>query len=196
MYYSLYGHMRTMSEEIAKGLEESGCEVKIYQIPETLSTQVVDLMHGVPQSKFVEEHPLVPFDDFPKADGYLFGIPTRFGMMPAQWKAFWDRTGQMWVKGQLIGKPAGVFFSTGSLGGGQETTALTTITQLVHHGMLFVPMGYSTPLLSNLTEIHGGSPYGAGTLSGPHGDRSVSDLEKEMARHHGKHFGSIVNKFK
>ena len=95
---------------------------------------------------------------------------------------------------QLIGKPAGVFFSTGTQNGGQETTALTFVTQLTHHGMLFVPMGYSTPLLFDLTELHGGSPYGSGTIAAGDGSRQPSEHEKKVAVHHGEHFGKIVAK--
>ena len=95
---------------------------------------------------------------------------------------------------QLIGKPAGVFFSTGTQNGGQETTALTFVTQLTHHGMLFVPMGYSTPLLFDLNELHGGSPYGSGTIAAGDGSRQPSELEKKVAVHHGEHFGKLVAK--
>ena len=95
---------------------------------------------------------------------------------------------------QLIGKPAGVFFSTGTQNGGQETTALTFVTQLTHHGMLFVPMGYSTPLIFDLTELHGGSPYGSGTIAAGDGSRQPSEHEKKVAVHHGEHFGKIVAK--
>jgi len=195
VYYSLYGHVRTMAEEVAKGVKQSGCDVKIYQVPETLPKEIIDLMKGVPQSNFFDKHPLIPFDDFPKPDGFLFGMPTRFGMMPAQWKALWDRTGQFWAKGSLVGKPAGLFFSTGSLGGGQETTALTAVTQLTHHGMLFVPLGYTSPIVSDNTVLHGGSPYGAGTFADK-GQRQPSDLEKELAFTQGKSFGNLLNRFK
>jgi NAD(P)H dehydrogenase (quinone) len=86
-------------------------------------------------------------------------------MCAAQMKAFWDQTGQLWQGGLLVGKPAGIFFSTGTQGGGQETTALTWITQFVHHGMIYVPMGYTNTSMFNMSEIHGGSPYGPGTFA-------------------------------
>jgi NAD(P)H dehydrogenase (quinone) len=130
--------------------------------------------------------------DLPDADGIMFGIPTRYGMAAAQVKALLDATGSLWTAGKLIGKPAGIFFSTATQGGGQETTALTFLTQLTHHGMLWVPMGYSTPLLFNMDEVHGGSPYGAGTYAGPDGSRQPTALELDVAKHHGKHFGSIA----
>ena len=124
----------------------------------------------------------------------MFGIPTRFGMAPAQMKALMDSTGGLWQQGALVGKPAGTFFSTGTQNGGQETTALTFVTQFVHHGMIYVPMGYSTPLLFDLKEVHGGSPYGSGTIAGPDGSRMPSEHEKKVAVHHGEHFGKIVTK--
>jgi NAD(P)H dehydrogenase (quinone) len=91
-----------------------------------------------------------------------------------------------------VGKPAGMFFSTGTPGGGQETTALTTITQLTHHGMVWVPIGYSNPSLFSMDEVHGGSPYGAGTFAGGDGSRQPTPLELGLAEHQGKYFASIV----
>eukprot|EP00898_Chlorokybus_atmophyticus_P009049 jgi/Chlat1/9145/Chrsp97S08436 len=99
----------------------------------------------------------------------LWGIPTRYGMMSAQFKSLIDATGRLWKECSLVGKPVGIFFCTSTQGGGQETTALTAVTQIAHHGMIFVPMGYTTPLLLNMDEIHGGSGYGAGSLTTPDG---------------------------
>lgn len=98
---------------------------------------------------------------------FLFGIPTRYGNFPAQWKTFWDTTGGLWGAGALWGKYAGVFVSTAGLGGGQETTVLTSITTLAHHGINFVPLGYKPAfgILANVEEVHGGSPWGAGSLA-------------------------------
>lgn len=117
-------------------------------------------------------------------------------MAAAQVKAFMDSTGGLWSAGKLVGKPAGLFFSTAVQGGGQETTALTFVTQLTHHGMIFVPLGYSTPLLFNMDEVHGGSPYGAGTFAAGDGSRQPSELEQNVAVHQGKHFGGIVRALK
>ena len=117
-------------------------------------------------------------------DGILFGIPTRYGMMSAQMKAFFDSTGQMWAKGELVGKAAGVFISVATLGGGMETTALTAVTQLAHHGIIFVPTGYSFgPAMFDLSAVHGGSPYGAGTFAGGDGSRQPSDVELAYAHY-------------
>jgi NAD(P)H dehydrogenase (quinone) len=158
---------------------------------ETLPDEVLKKMGAPPKADDAVATP----DALVNFDAILFGIPTRFGMAPAQMKALMDSTGQLWQSGSLIGKPAGIFFSTGTQNGGQETTALTFITQLVHHGMIFVPMGFSTPLLFDLAAPHGGSPYGSGTIAGPDGSRMPSELEKQMAVHHGQHFGAVVTKF-
>ncbi|KAG6806556.1 hypothetical protein H0H93_002775, partial [Arthromyces matolae] len=103
------------------------------------------------------DYPVITLEEFATFDAYLFGVPTRYGTMPAQWKAFWDATGKFWQAGTLYGKYASIFTSTGGPGGGQETTALNCMTTLVHHGMLYVPLGYARSFneLSNLTEVHG-----------------------------------------
>ena len=117
-----------------KGLEEAGIEATLLRVPETLPDDVLAKMHAPPKPDDEE----ATADKLTEFDGFLFGLPTRYGMAPAQMKAFIDSTGGLWQKGALVGKPAGVFFSTGTQNGGQETTALTFITQLTHHGMIFV----------------------------------------------------------
>lgn len=100
-------------------------------------------------------------------DGVLLGIPTRYGNFPAQWKAFFDSTGGQWQQGSFWGKYAGLFVSTAGLGGGQESTCIAAMSTLTHHGMIYVPLGYKTTFgqQANLSEVHGGSPWGAGTFS-------------------------------
>ena len=191
VYYSMYGHVRELALEVKKGLESSGAIVTLLRVPETLPAEVLKKMGAPGVGKEDAEATPAKLTEY---DGLMFGLSTRFGMAPAQVKALMDATGGLWQSGALIGKPCGLFFSTGTQNGGQETTALTFVTQLVHHGMIFVPMGYSTPLLFDLKEPHGGSPYGAGTLAGPDGSRMPSDLEKQVAVHHGQHFGKVAKK--
>lgn len=179
-----------MAKAVAKGVEAAGAEVKLYQVPETLPQNVLDLMHA--PAKDANVTTITNAADLEQYDGILFGVPTRFGMLPAQMKAFFDTTGGLWAKGAFVGKPAGLFFSTGTQGGGQETTAFTALTQLTHHGMVYVPIGYSDPSLFNMDEVHGGSPYGAGTLAGPKGDRQPSPLEIGVATHQGTYFTNIA----
>ena len=139
----------------------------------------------------------VPVIDAPKLaeyDGFLLGIPTRYGNFPAQWKAFWDRTGSQWQSGGYYGKHAGLFLSTASLGGGQESTALASISTLTHHGILYVPFGYAKEFakMVDLSEVHGGGPWGAGTFAGPDGARQPTELELTLATSQGKAFYETV----
>ena len=124
-------------------------------------------MHAPPKP----DYPIFEPTQLSDYNAFLFGIPTRYGNLPAQWKTFWDATGQLWLTSALHGKFAGVFVSTGSLGGGLESTVLNTLTTLCHHGMIFVPLGYKHTFkdMMTLTEVHGEGPFGSGTLavSGP-----------------------------
>ncbi|KAF1792281.1 Flavoprotein-like domain [Phytophthora cactorum] len=144
--------------------------------------------------KGVESVDGVTAEIYQEADGILFGFPTRFGSLPAQVKAFFDSAGGLWASGALVGKPAGIFFSTGSQGGGQETTAFTALTFLAHQGLTFVPLGYRAPELFNMDEIHGGSPWGAGTLANGDGSRQPSKLELTVATTQGKSFAEVAKK--
>ncbi|KAL5402176.1 Minor allergen Alt a 7 [Paraphaeosphaeria minitans] len=129
-------------------------------------------------------------------DAFLFGIPTRYGNFPAQWKVFWDRAGKQWATGAYSGKYAGVFVSTGGQGGGQESTVIASLSTLVHQGIIFVPLGYkhAFPQMSDLTEVHGGSPWGAGTFASGDGSRQPSARELELATIQGRAFYETVAK--
>ncbi|CAF0809858.1 unnamed protein product [Adineta steineri] len=204
IYYSMYGHVATLAKSILKGVEAAGAEARLIQVPETLSKEVLTKMHAPEKDKNIPtlsfagegENTVTIEDALVNCDGIVFGFPTRFGGMPAQVKAVWDATGGLWMKGALIGKPISVFFSTGTQGGGQETTVLTSLTNFIHHGMLFVPIGYSSPLLGNMDEIHGGSAYGIGTFAGHDGSRKPSDLELKIAEHQGSHFTQVATALK
>lgn len=193
VYYSTYGHVEKLGQQIKKGAESvEGVEAKLWQVPETLPDEVLEKMQAPPKS----DVPIISPSELVEADGLLFGFPTRFGMMAAQFKAFMDSTGTLWRNQQLAGKPAGIFYSTGSQGGGQESTPLTAITQLVHHGMLFVPIGYTFGAgMFEMEKVKGGTPYGAGTFAGD-GSRQPSELELDLAFHHGKYFAGIAKKLK
>lgn len=194
VYYSLYGHINKMAEAIKEGVDSvEGAEGVLYQVAETLPAEVLEKMHAPPKS----DVPIISAADLPNADGFIFGFPTRFGTFPAQFKAFLDSTGSLWQTGALVGKPAGLFTSTATQNGGQETTLLTAVTALTHHGMLFVPVGYSFGGgMFDVEVAHGGSPYGAGTLAGADGSRQPSELELSMAKHQGTHFAKIAVKLK
>lgn len=191
VYYSTYGHIAKMAEKVKEGVESvEGVTAEIYQVQETLSDEILGKMHAPPK----KDYPIATPDVLKEADGILFGIPTRFGSMPAQVKALFDSTGGLWSTGGLIGKPAGIFFSTGTQGGGQETTAFTTVTFLTHQGLTFVPLGYRSPLLFGMEEIHGGSPWGAGTFAGPDGSRQPTETELSVAKTQGESFAQVAKK--
>ncbi|XP_006464035.1 hypothetical protein AGABI2DRAFT_194638 [Agaricus bisporus var. bisporus H97] len=190
--YSMYGHIATMAEAVKAGIVKAGGKVDIYQVPETLSNEILVKMKAPAKPSY----PVIQPEGLTEYDAFLFGIPTRYGTMPAQWKAFWDATGGLWAAGKLAGKYAGIFVSTGTQNGGQETTALTTLTTLTHHGIIFVPFGYSHAFaeFSSFETVRGGSPWGAGTYAGHDGSRSPVPLELTIAEKHGKSFWEIVSK--
>jgi len=152
-YYSLYGHIKQLAEAEIKGAQSEAVEVRVAQFPETLSDDLLKQLHAPPRDETV---PKLTLDDIRWADGILFGFPTRFGTPSSQFKAFWDGTGALWFKGELAGKPFGIFASSSSQGGGQETTALTSLPNFIHHGMVFVPNGIH-PAMRTVAEVRGGS---------------------------------------
>jgi len=190
--YSMYGHIAKMAESVKSGIESAGGTTTIFQITETLSDEVLTKMHAPSKPSY----PVITPSQLTEFDAFIFGIPTRYGNFPAQWKAFWDATGGLWLKGALAGKFAGIFVSTGTPGGGQESTVISSMSTLVHHGMIFVPLGYKNtfPHLSNVTEVRGGSPWGSGTFAGADGSRQPSALELEIANIQGKDFWETISK--
>uniref|UniRef100_A0A1J3FHX0 NAD(P)H dehydrogenase (quinone) n=1 Tax=Noccaea caerulescens TaxID=107243 RepID=A0A1J3FHX0_NOCCA len=192
VFYSMYGHVESLAKKMKKGVDGvDGVEATLYRVPETLSQEVVEQMKAPPKDS---EIPEITAAELAAADGFLFGFPTRYGCMAAQMKAFFDSTGQLWKEQTLAGKPAGFFVSTGTQGGGQETTAWTAITQLVHHGMLFVPIGYTFGAgMFKMDWIRGGSPYGAGVFAGD-GSREATDTELALAEHQGNYMAAIVKR--
>ncbi|CAF2067449.1 hypothetical protein Bca4012_086399 [Brassica carinata] len=192
VFYSMYGHVESLARRMKKGADGvEGVEARLYRVPETLSEEVVEQMKAPGRDTGVPE---ITSGELAEADGFLFGFPTRYGCMAAQMKAFFDSTGQLWKEQTLAGKPAGFFVSTGTQGGGQETTAWTAITQLVHHGMLFVPIGYTFGAgMFKMDSIRGGSPYGAGVFAGD-GSREATETELALAEHQGNYMATIVKR--
>lgn len=192
VFYSMYGHVEVLARKLKKGVDGiEGVEGVLYRVPETLPAEVLEQMKAPEKDESI---PVVSAAELEEADGILFGFPTRYGAMAAQMKAFFDSTGQLWREQKLAGKPAGFFVSTGTQGGGQETTAWTAITQLAHHGMLFVPIGYTFGAgMFKMDDIRGGSPYGAGVFAGD-GTREPSELELALAEHQGNYMASIVKR--
>jgi NAD(P)H dehydrogenase (quinone) len=194
VYYSMYGHIRQLAEAEKRGIEAAGGKADLYQIAETLTDDVLAKMHAPPKPTDIPtlSNPSV----LEEYDGFLFGIPTRYGNFPAQWKTFWDRTGGQWAGGAFWGKYAGLFISTGTPGGGQESTAIAAMSTLTHHGIIYVPLGYKTvfPELSDLSEARGGSPWGAGSFAGADGSRQPTQTELKIATEQGKAFYGALSK--
>ena len=197
VFYSMYGHVYRMAEAVAEGVGSvPGAEVLLRRVPETLSDDVLAKMGAAEARKIFAHVPEADADSLAEADAIIFGTPTRFGNMCAQMRAFLDRTGGLWAKGALIGKVGSVFASTGTQHGGHETTITSFHNTLFHHGMVVVGCPYSEPGLTNMAEITGGSPYGAGTLAGGDGSRQPSTNELAIARFQGAHVAKIACKLK
>lgn len=190
LYYSSWGHVERLAKEVAAGASEvEGVEVTIKRVPELVPEEVARQSHY----KLDQEAPIAKVEELPDYDAIIFGTPTRFGNMAAQMKNFLDQTGGHWAKGTLVGKVASVFTSTGT-GGGNESTILTSWVPLAHQGMILVGLPYSAPDLADISELKGGSPYGAATIAGPDGSRQPSDRELRLARFQGKHVAGIAKK--
>ncbi|BGP48527.1 hypothetical protein JCM10450v2_004403 [Rhodotorula kratochvilovae] len=185
------GHVRTLAEAIAEEAKTHGAEVDLLQIPEILSEEIRGKMHAAPRAEVPDVAPA----DLTKYDGFLFGFPTRYGRAPAAVSAFFDATGGLWAQGALVGKFAGVFTSSASQHGGQETTALTTVPFFAHHGILFVPIGFAAPELTDNSEVVGGSAYGAAGVANGDGSRQISTKELAIARYQAKFFTTTLAQF-
>lgn len=197
VFYSMYGHVYRMAEAVAEGARSvPGAEVLLRQVPETLSDEVIAKMGAVEARQAFAHVPVADAECLADADAIIFGTPTRFGNMCAQMRAFLDRTGGLWARGALIGKVGSVFTSTGTQHGGHETTITSFHNTLLHHGMVVVGCPYSEPGLTNMAEVTGGSPYGAGTLAGGDGSRQPSLNELAIARFQGAHVAKIAAKLK
>lgn len=195
VFYSMYGHIYRMAESVAEGVREvKGAEVDILQVPELIPDDVLE-KSGAKKARQVFAHiPIAKTSDLPDADAIIFGVPTRFGNMCAQMRNFMDQTGGLWAKNALVGKVGSVFTSTATQHGGQETTIISTHITLLHHGMIIVGLPYTETRQFTLTEISGGSPYGASTISAGDGSRMPSENELAMARFQGRHVATIASK--
>ncbi|CAG7849282.1 Flavoprotein-like protein YCP4 Flags: Precursor [Serendipita indica DSM 11827] len=208
IYYSMYGHIKQMAHAAVEGIKEQGGTPTLLQFAETLPGEVLAKMHAPAKDENV---PVVKPADLTEYDAFVFAFPTRYGRAVAQVSALFDATGQLWATQALNGKMATIIVSTATQHGGQETTVLTTIPYLAHQGMsmfnkqpssltsppgiIYVPVGYKNQDIMNMTEILGGSPYGAATLAAGDGSRQPSELEIKGAKFHGMHFSEIVSKY-
>lgn len=190
LYYSTYGHVETMSSAIAEGARSvPNVEVTVKRVPETMSPEVAK-QYG---AKLDQSEPVADPKELGNYDAIIFGTPTRFGNMAAQMRNFLDQTGSLWAKGALVGKVGSVFTSTGT-GGGNESTIMSFVNTLMHHGMIYVGLPYACPELADVSEVKGGSPWGAATIAGADGSRKPSAKELAQARFQGQHVAKLAAK--
>lgn len=186
LYYSRSGHVKSMAEQIARGVETvSGCHAMLRTVP-PVSTVCEATEDNIP----AEGHLYVTHDDLKHCSALVLGSPTRFGNMAAPLKYFIDSTSDLWLSGELAGKPAAVFTSTGSLHGGQESTLLSMMLPLLHQGMVLMGLPYSEPGL--MLSEDGGTPYGPSHVAGSQNKRKLSDNEAQLCRALGKRIADFT----
>jgi NAD(P)H dehydrogenase (quinone) len=198
VYYSMYGHVLQLAQGAAEGVEAvAGVEAVLRRVEEFEAVnRVIDGNEFASQIREKQRDiPVCTLDDLRDADGILFGSPTRYGNMAAQMKQLIDSTAALWLKGALEGKPAGVFTSTASTHGGQETTLLTMMAPLLHLGMIIVGVPYSVPGMLH-TEGRGGTPYGASTVAGSRGEMIPTSEDLEIARAQGRRIAEIAKRLR
>ncbi|HET9578877.1 MAG TPA: NAD(P)H:quinone oxidoreductase [Usitatibacter sp.] len=192
LYYSSYGHIERMAEEVAAGVRDAGAEVVVKRVPETVPAEIAK-KSGF---KLEQKAPVATVEELADYDAVIFGTPTRFGNMAGQMKNFLDQAGGLWMRGALVGKVAGVFTSSATQHGGQESTILTFHPVLLHLGFVIVGLPYAFQGQMGVAEVMGNSPYGASTIAGGDGSRQPSKIDLEGARYQGKHIAQIATKLR
>jgi NAD(P)H dehydrogenase (quinone) len=195
IFYSMYGHVYRMAEAVVAGVKEvAGAEPTLFQVSELVPDTLLE-KSGAKAARAACAHvPVATMDSLAEPQAIIFGTPTRFGNMCAQMRYLLDQTGGLWAKGTLVGKIGSVFASTATQHGGQETTLTSFHSTLLHHGMIIVGVPYSESGLTNMTDVSGGTPYGATTLAGTDGSRQPSANELKIARYQGRHVAEIASK--
>ncbi len=188
LYYSSYGHIERMAEAVAEGIRVAGAEAVIKRVPELVPEEVARKSNY----KLDQKAPIATIAELPDYDAIIIGVPTRFGNMPAQMKNFLDQAGGLWAQGKLVGKAGGMFTSSATQHGGQESTILSAHVVLLHLGMVVVGLPYTFQGQMGITEITGGSPYGASTITGGDGARQPSENELAGAHFQGRHIAEIA----
>ena len=195
LFYSTYGHIYKMALAIAEGIGQvPGAEYEIKRVAETIPENVLQQIGAFEAQKKFAHIPIANPEELNAYDGIIVGTPTRYGNMTSQMRTFWDQTGSLWTKGALVGKVGSVFTSSATQHGGQETTIITTLITLLHHGMVIVGLPYAFQGQMRMDEITGGSPYGASTIAGGDGSRQPSENELAGARWQGKNVAEIAAK--
>ncbi len=187
LYYSRHGATRSMAQQMARGVEMAGIEARLRTVP-PVSATCEATAPAIPESGA----PYCTHDDLKNCAGLLLGSPTRFGNMAAPLKYFIDSTSSLWLSGAMIDKPAGAFTSSSSLHGGQETTLMTMLLPLLHHGMVIAGIPYSQDELFQTTA--GGTPYGASHVAGEDSNRELDPREIALCQAQGKRIGTLALK--
>lgn len=195
VYYSMYGHVYEMVKAAAEGAKSvDGAQVVIKRVPETLPEEVLAKMGALEARKAQANVEVCKPEDLEAADAVIFATPTRFGNMCGQMRQFLDSTGGLWAKGALVGKVGGVICASATQHGGQESTILSFHTTLLHHGMVIAGLPYSFQGQTDISEMTGGSPYGASTIAGGRGERMPGRNELDAARFQGKYVALLAGR--
>lgn len=190
LYHSAYGHVETLAYEVEKGAKAGGASAIVKRVPSLIPEEIAK-KHGM---KVDQAAPVATQEELVEYDGIIFGCPTRFGRLSSELASFLDRTGGLWAKGALIGKTVAIFTSSGTQHGGQETTPLSIIPNLMAHGMIILGLPYAFKGLSEIHDISGGSPFAASTIAGPDGSRTPTENERAGAQALGKHVAEVTAK--
>ncbi|GAA0768011.1 NAD(P)H:quinone oxidoreductase [Ideonella azotifigens] len=183
LYYSSYGHVEQLAQAVAEGARAGGASVvDVKRVPETVPEQIAKGAHF----KLKQAAAVATVAELEQYDAIIVGTPTRYGRMASQMAAFLDQTGGLWARGALNGKVGGAFTSTATQHGGQEQTLFSVITNLLHFGMVIVGLPYSHAGQMTVSEIVGGSPYGASTVAAGDGSRQPTEIDLAGARHQGE----------
>ena len=187
VFYSMTGNVFRLAQAVAEGARGAGAEVRMHQVPELIPQNVIEQNPELKKGKkLLRDIPFATQDDLRWADGVCFGSPTRFGNMSSQLKNFIDQCGNLWAKGELEGKVAGCFTSSATQHGGQESTLLSMMIPLFHLGFVLQGLPYAEAGQKEMSEVHGGSPYGASSVSGNNGHRTPTSTDLELARALGR----------
>lgn len=192
LYYSSYGHMEAMAKAAAEGAEAAGADVTIKRVPELVPEEV----RRTSNYKMDQIGEIATPAELADYDAFIFGVSTRYGMMAAQMKNFFDQTGSLWAQGKLIDKVASVMVSTATQHGGQELALVSTQNVLQHHGMIIVPLSYAYQDQMGVDKVRGGAPYGMTTMADGDGSRPPSEQELDGARFQGRRTAEIAARLK
>lgn len=193
LYYSMFGNNYIMAKAVAEGVKEALGDPILRTVPELLPQEIIDKDPRITRAREMQRDVrIAKVEELEKIDGIILGSPTRFGNMCAQLRNFLDQTGAIWAKGSLIDKPAGVFCSTASMHGGQETTLISMMLTLFHHGAIVVGVPYNVKELTSTTK--GGTPYGPTAVVGTAGDEAPIETDLKIAKELGRRIARIAFK--